>query len=434
MRSVEVTAKTREEAIEQALGQLSVGRDEIDVEILQEGSGGLFGFGARQWQLRVSTEAAEPAGKAGAGGGRNRGRRGGHKSDGDEPRGEAKPRQPKRESREQTSREDKPKQNRGRREGGGRGDRGDRGERGARGERSDRGDRERKRPEKRTEKPSRAPQTSGEAEVAAAAASGPRRSTEASDTEAAALLQQMIELMGIEASVAHAEDEDNNLRLTVSSEDSALLIGRKGRGLAALQYVINRVAREIEGRDETERIIVDVEGYLDRRKQSLEDMALRMADRVKETGRRFRMRPMNPQERRVVHVALQEDDEIRTFSVGDTAIRSVVIAPKDEEREERPRRRGGRGRGPRRDESVAQDEPMYDDDLADAHDNGDPAYDDSPEPAAIAKPVEAENEPAAVAKPVDAEDEPAGSNGETSEAEQAPKKRRRTTSYRRTRR
>lgn len=343
MRSVEVTAQSREEAIEQALKQLGVERDEIETEILQHGSKGFLGIGAREWQVRVSTESEAPAGaKPKREGGRSRGRRGGGGRQRE--KAEVKSRESKRDEGSAGKRDEG---RAGKREGkprsGGRRGTSD----GPRGERKPRPERK-PREERQVETP-------GEAEVAVAAASGPRKSTEASDTEAAALLQEMIQLMGIEASVSQVEDEDNNLRLAVSSEDSALLIGRKGRGLASLQYIINRIARGIEGRDETERIIVDVEGYLDRRKQSLEEMALRMAERVKETGRRFSMRPMNPQERRVVHVALQEDEEIRTFSVGDSAIRRVVIAPADEEREERPQRRPRRERDDRRDRGDRRD-------------------------------------------------------------------------------
>jgi len=347
MRSVEVTAKSREDAINQALQQLGVERDEIETEILQHGSKGIFGFGAREWNLRVSTEAASPVSdkpKREGGRGRGRGRRGGGSGEGRK----RESNESKRNEKQTNKRDGKPKS------GGRRSDndskRSDRPERKPRSDRKPRSERPERKP--RSERPSETP---GSAEVAVAAAAGPRKSTEASDTEAAALLQEMIQLMGIESEVSNAEDEDKNLRLAVSSEDSALLIGRKGRGLAALQYVINRVARGIEGRDETERIIVDVEGYLDRRKQSLEEMALRMAERVKETGRRFSMRPMNPQERRVVHVALQEDEELRTFSVGDSAIRRVVIAPKDEEREERPRRRPQRDRNEGRDRNTQRD-------------------------------------------------------------------------------
>jgi len=468
MRSVEVTSKSREDAIEQALKQLGVERDEIETEILQHGSKGFLGIGARQWQLRVSTEAAAPATqKPKREGGRGRGRRGGsgQKREGSD----AKPRNSKSNDSRPNKRERKPRSGGQRTDGDAK--RSDRPERKPRSERSERKPRPERKP--RSERPSETP---GSAEVAVAAAAGPRKSTEASDTEAAALLQEMIQLMGIECEVSHLEDEDKNLRLAVSSEDSALLIGRKGRGLASLQYVINRVARGIEGRDETERIIVDVEGYLDRRKQSLEEMALRMAERVKETGRRFSMRPMNPQERRVVHVALQEDEELRTFSVGDSAIRRVVIAPKDEEREERPSRRPRRERNDRNDRpsrnrdrddssrgsnngngNVDDLDAQIEDKIDDLDTNAielDSAANDARDEAPITEPdtvaeenVETVADDGAADQPivedaVEAEEvteavaEEQSGNGESSSDEEpaAPRRRRRTSTYKRGRR
>ena len=86
--------------------------------------------------------------------------------------------------------------------------------------------------------------------------------------------------------MAPAATETGGLKLAVESPDSALLIGRKGRNLMAMQYLINRmVAREENGR-ESERILVDIEDYQDRRKSTLSEMALRLAERAKETGRR----------------------------------------------------------------------------------------------------------------------------------------------------
>ena len=87
--------------------------------------------------------------------------------------------------------------------------------------------------------------------------------------------------MGIESSVQPLEATQGGLKLSVQSPDSALLIGRKGRNLTALQYLINRIFNRQDEWQQTERIVVDVEGYLDRRRDTLEDMALRLAERAK---------------------------------------------------------------------------------------------------------------------------------------------------------
>ena len=165
--------------------------------------------------------------------------------------------------------------------------------------------------------------------------------------------------------------DDGAARLNIASEDSALLIGRKGRNLQAMQYLINRIISRTDANDVTERLIVDIEGYVDRRKAALEELAENMAARAKSAGRDMRLKPMSPQERRIVHLALQNDEEVRTFSLGDSLFRTVVISPRDKRsggggggggsRDSRRggrggARRGGRGRGrgrnPRNEDSL----------------------------------------------------------------------------------
>lgn len=162
-------------------------------------------------------------------------------------------------------------------------------------------------------------------------------------------MHEIITLMGIEVKVTSETLENGEVTLKVDSPDSAILIGRKGRSLASLQYLVNRMIQRGEGDDAGERITVDIEGYLGRRQEALEDLASRLAQRAKETGRRQRTKPMSSQERRIIHLALEGDEEIRTFSVGDPAARYVIVAPKEEkggsedDRERSPRERGGRG-------------------------------------------------------------------------------------------
>jgi spoIIIJ-associated protein len=164
--------------------------------------------------------------------------------------------------------------------------------------------------------------------------------TDEQGREAAAMLLEIISKMGLVATVEYARAEDGAARLNISSEDSALLIGRKGRNLQAMQYIINRIISRTDANDVTERLIVDIEGYVDRRKESLEELAENMAARAKSAGRDMRLKPMSPQERRIVHLALQDDEDVRTFSLGDSLFRTVVISPKE-------RRSGGGGAGSR---------------------------------------------------------------------------------------
>ncbi|HEY8416061.1 MAG TPA: RNA-binding cell elongation regulator Jag/EloR, partial [Thermaerobacter sp.] len=104
-----------------------------------------------------------------------------------------------------------------------------------------------------------------------------------------------------------------------------ILIGRRGAVLEALQYLVNVSATRIS--DERRRIIVDVGGYRERRREALERLALRMAERVRRTRRQVVLEPMSAAERRIVHLALQDHPDVRTESTGTEPNRRVVILP-----------------------------------------------------------------------------------------------------------
>ena len=87
--------------------------------------------------------------------------------------------------------------------------------------------------------------------------------------------------MDLAGTVEFLRMEDGSSRLNVTSEDSAILIGRKGRNLSAMQYLINRIISRNDTAENTERLVVDVEGYVDRRRASLKDMARTFAERAK---------------------------------------------------------------------------------------------------------------------------------------------------------
>jgi len=353
MHHVEASGKSREEAIQNALNDLGVEMHDVEnIEVLDEGSKGLFGFGARPVSVRVSVERlprkAEP---------RNR------------DRGENRPARPRREEAAPKPANGEENAERGERNksrnGKGRNER-DRNarpkqERPAGEERPARAPRPRR--EERTDQqpangdeapaprsPRRARETEGIDDVAREAASFEPISDEQGN-EAAALLTEVIAKMGMVAEVAFERNPDQTARLTVKSEDGAILIGRKGRTLSALQYLINRIISRTDTAENTERLVVDVEGYVDRRRESLEELARNFAEKVKASGRNYKLKPMSPQERRIIHLTLQEDPEIRTFSLGESLYRTVVISPANSEGPRsgsRNRGRGGsRGRGGR---------------------------------------------------------------------------------------
>lgn len=308
MKSVEASAKTRQDAIQKALETLGAELYEVQIEILDEGSVGIFGLGARDVRVRLTLEAG-PESQTGP-------------SANAEQRAPAE-RRPERPPIRESARG--PEQSR------------------------------------RRQQPPRGERRGGRAD--ARPAGKPRELelspiSESRREEATALLAEVIEKMGIKATVTSGPTEDGGVRIDVESEDSAILIGRKGRDLQALQYLINRMMRSADAPETVERFSVDVERYVERRKASLEEMALQLADRAKNSGNEVRVKPLNPQERRIVHLALQDDPDVRTFSLGNTLMRTIVISPRTSGRDQRRSRRP-RGRAGRREERRDGQRPGY---------------------------------------------------------------------------
>ncbi len=119
-------------------------------------------------------------------------------------------------------------------------------------------------------------------------------------------------------------------------EDLGILIGRRGSTLAALQHIVNVMVNRQFGT----RVIVtvDVEGYKRRREESLRNLAFRLAEKVKQTGRPITLEPMPAAERRIVHLALVDDPDVVTSSIGNGEARKVIISPRRRPRTGRPGR------------------------------------------------------------------------------------------------
>ena len=113
--------------------------------------------------------------------------------------------------------------------------------------------------------------------------------------------------------------------LGVRGDASALLIGKHGQTLDALEYILNRIV--IRDGGTTGRIEVDVEGYRARREQSLVATARRMADKVRQTGRPATVDLMNPRDRRIVHMALKDEGGVTSRSQGEGFLRKLIILP-----------------------------------------------------------------------------------------------------------
>lgn len=143
--------------------------------------------------------------------------------------------------------------------------------------------------------------------------------------EAKKFLENVFKAMNISVSMEKMTHEDHVV-LNLRGEDLGVLIGKHGQTLDALQYLTNLAAN----RDALERcrIILDVEDYRKRRAETLSRLAMRLADKVKRRGERVVLEPMSPQERKIIHMALQDDSRIVTYSEGDEPYRKVVIALK----------------------------------------------------------------------------------------------------------
>lgn len=144
---------------------------------------------------------------------------------------------------------------------------------------------------------------------------------------AVAALKEALELLGIpEPVIEEYEGDEGEIILDVMGADLGLLIGRHGKTLDALQSLVAAISTRRLGFRYP--IVVDVEGYRHRRRQKIEDMARKSADRAVRQKGAVRMRPMTAYERRVVHVALRNDKRVTTGSEGAEPFRQVVIKPR----------------------------------------------------------------------------------------------------------
>jgi len=131
--------------------------------------------------------------------------------------------------------------------------------------------------------------------------------------------------MGVEAQVTVTQ-KDFGLAYDISSEDMAIIIGRRGETLDALQYITSLVVNK--GQDEYSRVVLNVENYREKREESLQKLAKRLAEKVVRYRRDITLESMNPYERRIIHATLQNYHNVKTYSIGEEPSRKVVIAYK----------------------------------------------------------------------------------------------------------
>lgn len=139
-------------------------------------------------------------------------------------------------------------------------------------------------------------------------------------------LENILTLIPMESTTVTAEQTNGIISLDIEGDKSGLLIGRKGRTLDALQFIVNKIVNKtLEKRTQ---VVVDSESYRKRRKEFLTQMALQMGAKAKKIKKPVATNLLYPHDRRIVHLALRDDGELSTKSRGDGLFKKVIIIPR----------------------------------------------------------------------------------------------------------
>ena len=167
----------------------------------------------------------------------------------------------------------------------------------------------------------------------------PRNAKPATNAEGADVVRSIIGdvlgFMGIEYTLSIEESEDTTFVNINSSGLDGLLIGRRGETLTSIQHVVNRIFTRRTGRHS--KITVDVGGYVRRKHRLLVEKAQKLAERVSKTQKEYDFEPLKASERRIIHLAVAEFDDVTTYTIGDGLLRKVVISPKTSATDDLPR-------------------------------------------------------------------------------------------------
>lgn len=139
-------------------------------------------------------------------------------------------------------------------------------------------------------------------------------------------LEKILSLIPVEAAV-RSECIDGKVNMTILGDRSGLLIGHKGKTLDALQYLVTRIANK--ALDKKINVVIDSENYRKRQEDSITQLAIKMGEKAKRIKKPVTTNPLNPHDRRLVHLALKEDNDLETKSRGEGLLKKVVIIPKN---------------------------------------------------------------------------------------------------------
>lgn len=154
------------------------------------------------------------------------------------------------------------------------------------------------------------------------------RATRREDADSApdTILKELLNRMGINADI-EAEEIDGNTQLNMLTDVPALLIGRHGQTLDALERLLNCILNKES--DAKNRVFIDAAGYRVRREQSIVELAHQVAAKVRHTGREVVLAPMSPRDRRIIHLTLKTDNVVHTYSQGEGDTRRVVVTTEE---------------------------------------------------------------------------------------------------------
>lgn len=340
MNSVVVSAKTLDEAITNALLQLGASSDQVNIEVLEEGSKGFMGLFSKSFKVRATlkdgeepvVEASEPISNVKV-------------TSAAEEEAAAKPETVKEETApvqqpieavtvtgekvviDDTIEKRLREANSAREaKGGNREERRDRRE----GRRDDR--RDRRRDDRRDRRENREERLENREEEAQAKPAFETpvyeipADAEEVQAKVKAFLTELLGAMGIQVAIETRFSPEGIMEVSIDGEGMGVIIGKRGATLDSLQYLATLVVNK--GRADHVRLKLDTEGYRARRQETLEKLAINLAKKVKRTGHRVVLEPMNPYERRIIHSVLQADRAVETHSDGEEPYRKVIISPK----------------------------------------------------------------------------------------------------------
>ncbi|MBP0976638.1 MAG: protein jag [Oscillospiraceae bacterium] len=181
----------------------------------------------------------------------------------------------------------------------------------------------------------------------AAAAEAPKAEKKFDGSKAEAAVEYILNIfdkMGVKAEYTYEETEDGVI-INLNSDDTSFIIGRRGENLDAIQYLASMFCNRID--DEYYRVVLDSNGYREKRKKTLEDLAKKIAKNVLRSGRSTVLEPMNPYERRIIHSMISEIEGVSSRSVGEEPYRKIIISSLVKKERRHGDKRGGKGGGRR---------------------------------------------------------------------------------------